>query len=132
MLSRTFLHHFCFPPSSRITYLLALCCSHRNRQHAKRSRERKKIITESLEQTFRLLKEENEKLRHAIRSHLGENEANELLKEKVAVLTRKEGSLTSKSTQEALSLIKSFQKQVAQQQPDKKDDIGVEPLHAVG
>ncbi|GMH72875.1 hypothetical protein TrLO_g7031 [Triparma laevis f. longispina] len=44
----------------------------RNREHAKRSRIRKKFLLESLQQSVALLKEENEKLRGAIKSHLGE------------------------------------------------------------
>jgi len=53
----------------------------RNREHAKRSRIRKKFLLESLQQSVSLLKEENEKLKSAIRSHLGE-EADGLLSEK--------------------------------------------------
>jgi PAS domain S-box-containing protein len=51
----------------------------RNREHAKRSRIRKKFLLESLQQSVSLLKEENEKLRTSIRSHLGEERALELL-----------------------------------------------------
>mmetsp|Transcript_18792 Transcript_18792/g.43694 ORF Transcript_18792/g.43694 Transcript_18792/m.43694 type:complete len:242 (+) Transcript_18792:575-1300(+) len=51
----------------------------RNREHAKRSRIRKKFLLESLQQSVSLLKEENEKLRQSIRSHLGAAEADELL-----------------------------------------------------
>eukprot|EP00584_Thalassiosira_punctigera_P017682 CAMPEP_0172559148 /NCGR_PEP_ID=MMETSP1067-20121228/82746_1 /TAXON_ID=265564 ORGANISM="Thalassiosira punctigera, Strain Tpunct2005C2" /NCGR_SAMPLE_ID=MMETSP1067 /ASSEMBLY_ACC=CAM_ASM_000444 /LENGTH=454 /DNA_ID=CAMNT_0013348687 /DNA_START=35 /DNA_END=1399 /DNA_ORIENTATION=+ len=51
----------------------------RNREHAKRSRIRKKFLLESLQQSVSLLKEENEKLKSAIRSHLGDKEANALL-----------------------------------------------------
>lgn len=52
----------------------------RNREHAKRSRIRKKILLESLQQSVSLLKEENDKLRSSIRHHLGDDTANELLK----------------------------------------------------
>lgn len=51
----------------------------RNREHAKRSRIRKKFLLESLQQSVALLKEENEKLKSAIRTHLGDNEADALL-----------------------------------------------------
>jgi len=51
----------------------------RNREHAKRSRIRKKFLLESLQQSVALLKEENEKLRHSIRSHLGDDKAEQLL-----------------------------------------------------
>lgn len=42
----------------------------RNREHAKRSRVRKKFLLESLQQSVQALQEENEKLRCAIREHL--------------------------------------------------------------
>lgn len=45
----------------------------RNREHAKRSRIRKKFLLESLQQSVTMLKEENDKLKHAIKTHLGEN-----------------------------------------------------------
>jgi PAS domain S-box-containing protein len=51
----------------------------RNREHAKRSRIRKKFLLESLQQSVSLLKEENEKLKGAIRTHLGDKEADALL-----------------------------------------------------
>lgn len=51
----------------------------RNREHAKRSRIRKKFLLESLQQSVTLLKEENEKLRDSIREHLGDEQANQLL-----------------------------------------------------
>lgn len=51
----------------------------RNREHAKRSRIRKKFLLESLQQSVTLLKEENEKLRSSIRENLGDATADELL-----------------------------------------------------
>ena len=56
--------------------------SERNREHAKRSRIRKKFLLESLQQSVALLKEENDKLRGSIRSHLGDAKAEALLNEK--------------------------------------------------
>lgn len=50
----------------------------RNREHAKRSRVRKKFLLESLQQSVHALQEENEKLRGAIRENLA-HEADELL-----------------------------------------------------
>ena len=50
----------------------------RNREHAKRSRVRKKFLLESLQQSVHTLQGENEKLKQAIREHLKE-EAEELL-----------------------------------------------------
>jgi PAS domain S-box-containing protein len=50
----------------------------RNREHAKRSRVRKKFLLESLQQSVNALKEENNKLKLAIREHLAD-EAEELL-----------------------------------------------------
>jgi PAS domain S-box-containing protein len=55
----------------------------RNREHAKRSRIRKKFLLESLQQSVSLLKEENDKLRNSIRSHLGTKEADELLQKQL-------------------------------------------------
>ena len=63
-----------------MTFLI--CDSERNREHAKRSRIRKKFLLESLQQSVSLLKEENEKLRGSIRSHLGDAKAAALLSEK--------------------------------------------------
>mmetsp|Transcript_19429 Transcript_19429/g.27340 ORF Transcript_19429/g.27340 Transcript_19429/m.27340 type:complete len:605 (-) Transcript_19429:533-2347(-) len=51
----------------------------RNREHAKRSRIRKKFLLESLQQSVSLLKEENNKLRKSIHEHLGDATAEELL-----------------------------------------------------
>lgn len=51
----------------------------RNREHAKRSRIRKKFLLESLQQSVQLLKEENEKLKDSIKVHLGEDTATKLL-----------------------------------------------------
>lgn len=51
----------------------------RNREHAKRSRVRKKFLLESLQKSVTSLQEENEKLRGAIRANLGADEAKELL-----------------------------------------------------
>jgi PAS domain S-box-containing protein len=51
----------------------------RNREHAKRSRIRKKFLLESLQQSVSLLKEENEKLKTSIRSHLGDEKADTLI-----------------------------------------------------
>jgi PAS domain S-box-containing protein len=53
--------------------------SERNREHAKRSRIRKKFLLESLQQSVALLKEENDKLRTAIKDHLGNDQASKLI-----------------------------------------------------
>ena len=53
--------------------------SERNREHAKRSRIRKKFLLESLQQSVALLKEENEKLKSSIKEHLGEEKAQALI-----------------------------------------------------
>lgn len=53
----------------------------RNREHAKRSRVRKKFLLESLQKSVTALKEENDKLRDAIRSNLGADVAKELLEQ---------------------------------------------------
>jgi len=51
----------------------------RNREHAKRSRVRKKFLLESLQQSVNALQFENDKLRLAIREKMGEPQASELL-----------------------------------------------------
>lgn len=53
--------------------------SERNREHAKRSRIRKKFLLESLQQSASLLKAENEKLRSSLKEHLGEDKAAALI-----------------------------------------------------
>ena len=45
----------------------------RNREHAKRSRVRKKFLLESLQQSVNVLRGENEKLRSAIREHVADD-----------------------------------------------------------
>lgn len=67
----------------------------RNREHAKRSRIRKKFLLESLQQSVALLKEENDKLRNSIRSHLGDDKAEALLSGKEGVQTAADGLLAS-------------------------------------
>lgn len=61
-------------PSTKL-FNLWLRCSfaprERNREHAKRSRVRKKFLLESLQQSVNALQLENEKLRGAIKDHLG-------------------------------------------------------------
>lgn len=51
----------------------------RNKEHAKRSRIRKKFLLESLQQSVALLKEENEKLKQSLKQHLGEEKGNLLI-----------------------------------------------------
>lgn len=72
--------------------------SERNREHAKRSRIRKKFLLESLQQSVSLLKEENDKLRNSIRTHLGSEEADELLQKQ---LSSSEPGLIASSTSDA-------------------------------
>ena len=60
-------------------YVLPTLLRERNREHAKRSRVRKKFLLESLQKSVTALQEENEKLRGAIRANLGADEAKELL-----------------------------------------------------
>jgi len=55
----------------------------RNREHAKRSRIRKKFLLESLQQSVSMLKEENDKLRDSIRQHIGDEQAGDLLEQKM-------------------------------------------------
>ena len=64
---------------SPLTTMLTLC-RERNREHAKRSRVRKKFLLESLQQSVSALRGENEKLKAAIRENLSD-EADLLLAE---------------------------------------------------
>jgi len=74
----------------------------RNREHAKRSRIRKKFLLESLQQSVSLLKEENDKLRGSIRTHLGDEEADELLKkENLAHAASSANSLIASNSKDA-------------------------------
>ena len=69
---------FLFPWGSSHLFCLPLH-SERNREHAKRSRIRKKFLLESLQQSVDLLKAENEKLKDSIRQNLGHHRAEQLL-----------------------------------------------------
>jgi PAS domain S-box-containing protein len=74
----------------------------RNREHAKRSRIRKKFLLESLQQSVAALKEENQKLSEAIRSHLGNEEADELLKqENLAKMATESSGLIASNSKDA-------------------------------
>jgi PAS domain S-box-containing protein len=65
----------------------------RNREHAKRSRIRKKFLLESLQQSVSLLKEENDKLRGSIRSHLGNETAETLMTSMASPANNSDGLL---------------------------------------
>lgn len=54
----------------------------KSKEEAKKSRIRKKFLLESLQQSVGLLKEENQKLRNAIKSHLGTDQAEKLFRQK--------------------------------------------------
>jgi hypothetical protein len=56
----------------------------RNREHAKRSRLRKKSLTANLEQSMIELKKENEKLRQHAYAQIGKNETDALIQERLA------------------------------------------------
>eukprot|EP00980_Cylindrotheca_fusiformis_P005158 scaffold1092_cov87-Cylindrotheca_fusiformis.AAC.3 len=58
----------------------------RNRKHAKKSRQRKKSLTEDLQQSLKELKEENSRLREEIYSELGNRqEVDSLVQSKVSI-----------------------------------------------
>mmetsp|Transcript_59510 Transcript_59510/g.81313 ORF Transcript_59510/g.81313 Transcript_59510/m.81313 type:complete len:383 (-) Transcript_59510:780-1928(-) len=59
------------PQSRQMTEQQKVERRERNREHAKRSRVRKKFLLESLQQSVNALQQENEKLRSAIKDHLG-------------------------------------------------------------
>lgn len=58
--------------------------SKKSKEDAKKSRMRKKFLLESLQQSVGLLKEENEKLRNAIKANLGADQAEKLFRQKGA------------------------------------------------
>lgn len=95
-------HQYLFTSTHHLTHQFVL--SHhreRNREHAKRSRIRKKFLLESLQQSVSLLKEENEKLKGAIRSHLGDKEAEELLSKQALADAAAGGGLIASSSGDA-------------------------------
>ena len=55
----------------------------RNRENAKRSRQRKKVLTTTLQQSILQLKVENKKLRNHLSLKLGKSQTNELLHKKL-------------------------------------------------
>lgn len=61
--------------------VVSSACFHRerNREHAKRSRVRKKFLLESLQHSVKALEEENENLRGAIKQYIPKEEADRLL-----------------------------------------------------
>jgi len=69
----------------------------RNREHAKRSRIRKKFLLESLQQSVSLLKEENEKLKNSITSRLGAENGGKVIKEYVQSDAAQDGLLAGSS-----------------------------------
>lgn len=84
----------------------------RNREHAKRSRVRKKFLLESLQHSVHALEEENEKLRAAIREHINDG-ADKLLSSCTAggltVLTTDPNSATKTLDDPDYSLVKALQ-----------------------
>lgn len=88
----------------------------RNREHAKRSRIRKKFLLESLQQSVALLKEENDKLRDSIRQHIGDDEAEKLLEQKMdgsngdmRLIASSQGAATKVLDDPDFSFIKALQ-----------------------
>jgi PAS domain S-box-containing protein len=88
----------------------------RNREHAKRSRIRKKFLLESLQQSVALLKEENEKLRDSIRHHLGNSQAEKLLRpeteeeqQETTLITNSQGAANKVLDDPDFSFIKALQ-----------------------
>jgi len=87
----------------------------RNREHAKRSRIRKKFLLESLQQSVSMLKEENDLLRDSIRQHVGEDQAEKLLEQKMdgnndmRLTTNSQGSANKVLDDPDFSFIKALQ-----------------------
>jgi PAS domain S-box-containing protein len=87
----------------------------RNREHAKRSRVRKKFLLESLQQSVNALQYENDKLRVAIRDKMGDAVANELLArcggdgKKTSLIARDPSDATRILDDPDYSLVKALQ-----------------------
>jgi len=84
----------------------------RNREHAKRSRVRKKFLLESLQQSVHTLQDENDKLKSAIREHLS-NDADDLLStcagEGTSIIAADPNDATKKLDDPDYSLVKALQ-----------------------
>lgn len=98
------------------TTILSLTYRERNREHAKRSRIRKKFLLESLQQSVALLKEENDKLRDSIRQHIGDDQAEKLLEQKMdgsngdmRLIASSQGAATKVLDDPDFSFIKALQ-----------------------
>jgi hypothetical protein len=87
--------------SLTLPFFFGSFCSERNREHAKRSRVRKKSFLESLQQSADCLREENEKLRKAIHGHLGDDRANAAIKAKFDALNAS-FAVSSEATTDAM------------------------------
>lgn len=88
----------------------------RNREHAKRSRIRKKFLLESLQQSVAMLKEENDKLRDSIRHHVGDEQAEKLLEQSLdgsngdmRLITSSQGAANKVLDDPDFSFIKALQ-----------------------
>jgi PAS domain S-box-containing protein len=100
----------------RLYRIISLPNSERNREHAKRSRIRKKFLLESLQQSVALLKEENEKLRNSIREHLGHDQAEKLINpikdeesNEAVLITNSQGAANKVLDDPDFSFIKALQ-----------------------
>jgi len=74
----------------------------RNREHAKRSRIRKKSFSENLQKSVALLQEENDKLKQKIVQHLGAQRARQLLQQ-LQLQQQSSSSSSSSSSQQQSS-----------------------------
>jgi PAS domain S-box-containing protein len=84
----------------------------RNREHAKRSRVRKKFLLESLQQSVQTLQDENDKLKSAIREHVPQEAEELLLKcagEGTSVLASNPNGATKTLDDPDYSLVKALQ-----------------------
>jgi len=72
----------------------------RDREQAKRSRARKKLLVESLQKSVQQFKEENEKLKATLKLHLGEEAANEILARYKSPRTEDAGKLDENTLDE--------------------------------
>lgn len=71
--------------------MVALFCRERNREHAKRSRSKKKDLTKSLEETVAMLREENQKMKDFVykKLQISQEDTEKIIKERIVTPSEK-------------------------------------------
>ena len=107
--------HFC-----TLAFLNSFC-SERNRQHAKKSRSRKKSLTENLRQSLDEIRKENEKLRAQLYKKFGEDDIKSIIEEKTASPAEKFVAALKKSENKVVDdKTRDFLKELAKNIASKK------------